>query len=354
MIKTLTILATTLIVALALIPPIQFFIYFPDQNLWPWAMTLIAFAGFLLFFIKTSFAVKAVSFLSFVNCFAVGGGLLAFQNHALIVFACYFFILYTKIDFKITGKAIAAIILLNLFLLIVQHFNADSMLNFGIDRSRVHGVVGQSMQMGSFSVILSAAALPFAWWMIFFPIVTGLMIGSSWAIFSAAVGIFVFFMCMGLRILAVLFAGAVIVLFLSVCISQNKIGSNLGIGGRAKAWKETAKLTLEHPVKGWGGGKFKYIFPALGSKHHKPYTTAHNFFLQFAFEFGWPLTILVGLCLAWLFWKLIVIGAFDLATGLSMIVVNAQVHFPDRMIQTVLIIVFFLAMCHRRIANDRT
>lgn len=63
------------------------------------------------------------------------------------------------------------------------------------------------------------------------------------------------------------------------------------------------ELVKQHPLTGTGAGSFYSSFQSIqGSGVKLFYDFAHNDYLQFAIEFGLPMTILLGFMVLWSFW----------------------------------------------------
>ena len=121
------------------------------------------------------------------------------------------------------------------------------------------------------------------------------------------------------------------------------------------------KMSLTHWATGWGVGTFKAVFSSLGGLKSQPWMMAHNCWVQMIFELGYFLSISVII-----YYIYLVTSIFKLfrrailrresqicLIGLLMIGTNMMFHFPTRMIQTVLIIIFFLAYCQGVIYDGR-
>ena len=103
-----------------------------------------------------------------------------------------------------------------------------------------------------------------------------------------------------------------------------------------------------------GFGTFKGLFPALGGMVAIPWKTAHNCWLQIFFEGGglW-LTVAFGYFMSLAVRLFRNGGTYSCFIGLMMIGANMMIHFPTRMIQTVLLIIFFCAYCEGVLKNGR-
>jgi O-antigen ligase len=110
-------------------------------------------------------------------------------------------------------------------------------------------------------------------------------------------------------------------------------------------WKKTIGLANQHPLAGWGMGTFKHIFNA----YMPTYRSAHNLWVQVLFEFGYPGLIFVLFTTGFLAIRLIKRNALTCLSGLAILIGSSLLHFPERQIQVVLIIIAFLAYCERSI-----
>jgi len=228
--------------------------------------------------------------------------------------------------------------------MIMQFIGYDSLLNFGLEKTTQFGIIGHHMQMGSFSIILSAFLISINPLFIIFPFITSYISISLWTFVSAGIGL-----AAGMRYnkkICILILLIIISLSGYIAHTKGKIQSNVFIKcGRVRIWQESIQIANIHPITGWGIGTYKHIFPALSKSQCTPYKTAHNFLVQILFETGYPGLIAAIIGLGFLFHLLIKFKLTLCLAGLSMIVVNGLVHFPDRMIQTVPIIIVFLAYC---------
>jgi hypothetical protein len=90
----------------------------------------------------------------------------------------------------------------------------------------------------------------------------------------------------------------------SFLIVQNGSVQDGSTNARLQIWQSTIKMALDHPLVGTGWGTFGYIYPAyrLPIENTTSGFLAHNDYLQFAAEGGFPaLFILLGILIALLF-----------------------------------------------------
>ena len=354
--KILSYLVVIPMMVLSVVPSIYWAIPMPPDGLWFWYVLIAAVFGFTFLFLDVPLAFKIFSVWSFLNCFFSRGVHISFTCFIWIVMCLYFYWLCLKVkDWDVIFKAMQAIVLLNIFMLVMQAFTADRLLNFGLERSDHYGVIGQHMQMASFSVVYAAMLLSFNPINLVVPFFAGIYCHSAWAMISVAIGGILLFW--GLprmikRSMVLLIAIFCLGAFSFIGVKYNKVHANLSTGGRMPVWQKAIELSKQHPIAGWGMGNFKTIFPVLGKINDSvPYKTAHNFVVQLIFEFGYLFTAFVVAYLLLLGARLFVNGLYGPLAGLAMIVSDGMVHFPDRMIQCGLIIVAFLAYCQRRLQH---
>jgi hypothetical protein len=148
-------IASTILILLALIPPVPLFIPNPGMMWWTVLVVVFGFLGFLTLFLKTNIFIKIIAVGGFINCFLSAAPFISFTSYLSLLASCYFYILCTKVkDWNIVFKAILAVIIYNLFFMAMQFLGKDSLLNFGLGKNIVeHGIIGNRMQLESFLLI---------------------------------------------------------------------------------------------------------------------------------------------------------------------------------------------------------
>lgn len=347
--KAITYFVAISIAALACVPSIYFSIK-PQMEYWPWMVILSGFAALYTIFLRTNHIVRIVAIGGFISCFYSSVPFISFTSYMSIIGCCYFYIICSKvIDWKPIFQVIQALIFVNIILGFMQWTGYDSITNFGRDIEH-YGAIGQHMQMGSMSVILTAPALLINPYNLVFTFATSIFCKSTWTSLCAGIGLFIYLFNKQRKI-AVISLVFSMIFFVGLSISKGKFKENLSSRGRFGISKMIIKRINEKPLTGWGAGTFKYVFSALDTEeaHTKEWRTAHNCFLQAGFEFGYPglfLSIFVPLFIAYRLWMLKLTTPL---AGVAMISFDAMVHFPSRMIQSVLIIIAFLAYCEIQI-----
>lgn len=351
---------------MALLPPMYFQVKAPGEY-WPWFVFISGFLGFYLFFIKVSYWIKTVGILGFISCFFSSAPVISFNAYFSLIAGCYFFLLCYRIDdYKPLFKMLQTVLFINIFIMLMQFMGKDVLLNFNVPVG-CYGSVGQHMQTASFSVILTSALISFHPINIFFPLLASMFCKSVGGLICFVIGLMVLIKSKVPK------TSFIIMLILAFIISSGwlvysgKFIENTSLGGaRLGIWVELIRQSLINPIEGFGIGTFQHIFPALCKmsnvyeiRHSMSWKTAHNCWLQIYYETG-----IIGLIFSisyfiYLFKKLSDLirrkifknqAIFCLA-GLLMIVTNMMFHFPTRMIQCVLILIFFFAYCERIIDN---
>lgn len=347
--KIIPYLVFPFLIFLALIPPISFFVTRPENDAWYVIVLIMAYAGVYTLFIKTRWFVKVIAIWSLILCFVCGSPLTALTSYFSVIICCYLYILCSRIeDWSVIFKAFQTLLFLNVIVVWMQMMGRDSLLNFGLGHDlSTYGIVGQHMQMGSFSIVLSAVLLPFSLWNLMFPFIIAFFCNSSWTLLTAGIGVYMLINSQSKR-WATAFLVISIGISLLYMIKTGKIQSNIGPdNGRWTIWVQSIKWANHHPWVGWGAGTYKLLFPSfyLTPEHHIPYKTAHNWLVQVIFEMGYPFALFLLLLVGRLAYKLWKAREIICLTGLTMILIDMEVHFPERMLQTVGILICFFAYC---------
>ena len=344
--------------AFATIPYIRFSIRAPGEY-FPWIFLMVSFLGFYLWFIPAPMIVRIVSTGAFFNALMSTAPLVSFIAYISLIGCCYFYLLvYSIKNFTPVFKILYAMLILHSAMFLAQAFGVDTLLNY--NNNMTFGIVGQYMQSASFIVILTAALLPFNRFTSIFSLIISLICNSTGAFLSTALGIAVYFR-KNKKYIEWLFLGLVPAALAWIWIGGDFSTNTSLEAGRMAVWVKTFQLSMQHPFVGWGAGTFQYIFPAICGLGTMIWKTAHNCWLQILFEcgaagfgivFGYFVYLSVSL------WRLIRRSLFKCQataclSGLVMIASNMCYHFPTRMIQSVLIIIFFLAYCQRVVDNAK-
>lgn len=354
--KIIPYLVFPFLIFLALIPPMDFFVSRPENDAWYLIVLIMAYAGVYILFIKTQWFVKVIALWSLALCFVCASPLTALTSYFSVITCCYLYILCTRIeDWSVIFKAFQALLFLNALVVIMQMLGKDSLLNFGVGHDLVeYGIVGQHMQMGSVSIVLSAVLLPYSLWNLIFPFVIAFFCNSSWTLLTAAIGVYMlinFKSKTWARIFLIISVGVSLIYM----FKTGKIHANIGPeNGRWTIWMQSLKWANYHPWVGYGAGSYKLLFPSfyVTSHHDIPYKTAHNWLVQVIFEMGYPFALFLLALMGRLAYRLWQAREILCLIGLTMIFLDMEVHFPERMLQTVGIIICFLAYCETRLRKQ--
>ena len=342
--KIYSYVAIVVFTLLASIPSVDIVIKNPPSHYWPWMIVIAGFLGVFTLFIKTSWPVRVIAIVGFIHCFFSAIPYVSFTSYVSLVACCYFYILCCKItDWSIVFKAIQAIVILNCLFMVMQFFHKDTVLNFGHHETEQYGTIGYHMWMASFGTILGAVLLPFNIFNLFFSFGVALFVHSTWTFLCASVGTAVYFSHRNKNKAGVLLL-ILCFIFIGWAITDQKIMENMNTtSGRMGIWEQSIRLANEHPWKGFGIGTYKDLFFGLSGLHCMEWKTAHNFLIELCFEIGYPLTACVAFGLGWLAWVLYKAELWAELAGLTMVILDAMVHTPDRFINMVPLMVVFLA-----------
>lgn len=299
-------------------------------------------AGIGTIFIKTEWPVKAIAIVGFVSCFLSSIPYLSFTSYVSMVLCCYLYIMASKIEnWGIVFKCLQTVVFLDLLIFLMQAIHHDTLMNFGLKDVVHFGTLSQHMQMGSFGVIITAILINFSKFNIFFGFLCAIFCKSSWSFLCVGLG----FICMFFQKDTKLIIGILSVLmtiFFIWGIHEHKLST---VSGRLDVWKTSMHWSNKKPLIGWGIGTFKDLFHPFSRFNTQQWREAHNFIIQLFFEIGYPATGCVLVGLGSLIWALYCKSLWIPLSGLIMMLTDALVHFPDRMLQTVPLIVIFLSYC---------
>jgi hypothetical protein len=234
---------------------------------------------------------------------------------------------------------VQAVAVFNVIMLTMQFFKHDQLLNFGGPADQFGGV-GQHMRMGSFATILTSLLIFASPWWCIFGMAVGLLCKSTWTLVAVASGMFF--------INKKVFLAFILIGIIAIA-HFHKIHEQQGTEGRLPVWKKTVELSNRRPFWGVGIGTYKLVFAPLSKMEWSVWRTAHNCWLEILFETGRPGLLFVAIMTLWLFFVLWFKQDYLCMAGLTIICVDMIVHFPTRMMNTVPLIVLFLALCEQRI-----
>ncbi len=318
------------------------------------------FMGFYTMFLRVPFIVKFVAVGSFILCFFSISPSVSFTQYIVVVFCCYFYILCLSIkDYTFIYRCLQCLLLFNLFFFLIQITHNDSLLNFGNSGQVTnYGIIGYRMQSASFITILSAALIPFFPVNIVTPFVTSAICNSAGSFASVSVGLICYLEKKIDRKTLVKLSAFLFFMFSLWMVLTGKLIQNLNMemtGGRFIVWIKSLQLSWQHPFTGFGIATYKGVFPALSGVTGIPWRTAHNSWVQLIVETGYLFSSVMFGYFVYILIKLLKLAkrkiireqALKCTVGFLIIGMEMQFHFPERMIQAVLIIIFFLAYCQK-------
>jgi len=366
-------------------------------NSWHWLYLVIASSlfGFYLLWQDLSKPLKILAVYLFVNAFFSQVPYLGFNAYIVIVFSFYFYLLTQKCEADIILRWIETAFWVQVALSIFQIAGMDKLLCFDrafeldemtlqirpisqdIPRYVMFGTVMQYMRYASLLAVMSPFLILKNKKYAFILIPLCLISESSTFALSLITyfSVSYFFKIKNKRNL--LFIYAPLAVLAAGLYAAYDWGSFRGAiipsnGGRLITWLVILKtwvMDTAHAVKigpwdisgpfnwqwflmGHGIDTFLPLFPIY--KHDlNPFPQAHNSWLQMAWETG---LIGAGLIIAYcasLVRRLYRVKAFELIAGLSSFGVNMFFAFPDRMMQTCLLLVYYLAYCEVIILKRR-
>lgn len=259
---------------------------------------LVAFVGF---FIAVNKWLKAY-FLWCVFClFTHNNSISYIRLINILLFLCTFEILSKRLNKDSSRKiinTICVITLIHVVWMILQKsgINVFYMLIPGYTGCPV-GVYGTSNNAGSLIAITMPLFFRRKWIYGLIPCVYGLFLsGSLTSILSVSITV-ILMSCMYMSKIRVFFI-VLIILCITAVYSINYEKKNLeGKNLRFVYWERITKEIFKKPIKGYGLGTFRHIFPAIDKQIYKnegeyTFKRAHNDYLELAFNQG-----IVGLLL---------------------------------------------------------
>lgn len=319
--KTMSYLAACLIAIFALCPPLYFCVQIiPDTILWHWLVLASGLLAMLFLFSKANVFIKAITAYFFINCFFSKCPFNSFTAYLTFIACAYFYLLCLEIkNWQAVFKTLCGLLLLNLILMALAFLGRDNLLNFSKVRPDAFGILGNMMQTKAFIALL----LIFLWQAIK-PNKRNIVIG--------------------------LFLILTIALIYT-CVHQSWV-KFLSI--RSKAWLEAIKLGLRHPFVGYGLAEFKILFSALKPdfiEKGRTWFSPHNFLVHLFFETGSiGVTLVLGLIIRTL---IRIRHDLQLFSGGIMLFFVLCWTFIDRSLNTILILIAFLAFCEYKIKEKR-
>ncbi len=318
--------------------------------------------GLLFIYTKANIALKVLTVYLFINCFLSKAPYLSFTSYLSFISVAYYYLLASRLkDFKFVVNIAQALFFLNIILIVNQQFGRDTLLNFARPIPVCFGTIGNPMWLGSLLSCLAPFLLMSSFLNIIPLVIICFISKSSGMALSLAMGILVYGFLTHRRKVAFWSASVFLIIVTLIFAWSNHTFYKFG-WSRGPVWKKTIQLANQHPFMGWGIGTYKIIFPALsqdvangipgkweyeGTKGDwLAWRQAHNCWLQILFETGYTgLTILLTFAGIILFRLFKTVGTQNAISGFVIIASNMSIHYPTRLMQSVLFIIVFLAFC---------
>lgn len=371
------------LVCLAVIPPIIIDIpVIVNSNLWFELILVCGFLGILFLYSKALLPIKLITLYLFVSSFFSKAPYLSFTSYIVFITVAYYYLLCLELkDFGFVFKIAVALLILNSILAINQSFGGDTLLNFSQITPVCFGTIGNPMWLGSLLMCLAPFLLG-SWTSIIALIFLTLVVKSTGMLFSLLAGAAVCIMLNFRRSVAIIGIIACVMIGIVYMVSGNDVYRFNH--SRGPVWKRTISMVINSPIDktktqklrtllfGYGMGTYKVIFPVFSSdvaggyieppsewqyEGTKGYWLAwrqtHNCFLQILFEAGlFGFSLFVGMIGFVSYFLLKLPRSKETITaivGLTIVSTNMVFHYPTRMIQSVLLLVVFLAYCQKLI-----
>lgn len=311
--KFIPLIICFLIILLTIIPPLEFSINFTNSPIrFVWTFLFFGVLSFYFIFTKANIWFKILLPYLFLNSFLSRIPHLSMASFIWIAIGAYFYLLCLEIkDWNPIFKTLWCILALEISLLALKIFHKETLLNFGKMATNCFGSVGNQMQFKSLIIVLLA-----------------MLIQSIKP-----------------RRKYVIVAYGLCALFFARYIF-NHTAWRYFFYARGAVWLETFKLSLKHPIIGYGLGTYPAIFHALGRGGFEAeglWDNAHNIFAQFLFEagsIGFTLLVSYVVCLLSKCRGLLLLGGI-------LIIYTLSVHFPLHQNSTQLLLFVFLAYCQQ-------
>lgn len=378
---------------LAIAPPINYDIpTVVNSEAWLYRIVAAGLFGVLICWTNIHFLLKALSVYLFFSCFISQIPYLSFEAYFLIVLSLYAFWAYTKVNYEMIFNIIEAVFWLEIIILLVQQLDRDVLMSMkpseasrqlGIATQYVeskvfYGTVFQPMRLGSLFAIMAPFLIyrrPFYILPLAILAYCSGTLGFAFALVAG--GTSLAFLCIRswkIRILAVVSGvifGFVCFAFTSadafrVAITEGRVPigwltlkswvlDTTGPSGKPDflGISQTGPVDWIRVFFGHGLDTFLPLFPIY--KHDpNPFPMAHNDWFQIPWEIGLIGAALFDAYCLVLIWRLHRVKEYTLMSGAAMYAVNMALAFPQRMTQTMLLMIAYAAFCEKKIAERKS
>jgi hypothetical protein len=313
--KIIAYLVAIPIAVLLLCPPLPFGIpIFVNTLLWHWLVLASGLLMIIFLWSKANIIIKAISAYFFINCFLSSAPYISFTAYLYFIVCTYFYLLCLELkDWKPVFDVLRAILILNIFLLVMEFIGHDKLLNFCKRPEPLYGIPGNHMQTKGIILLL-------------------------------LVFIVQDFRRIKLerkkRFLILWSLCAAVIVYLGFDHTWSKF-----LTSRGPEWIGALKLCLKHPIVGWGIATFKALFQTLATGHYNSegiWYAPHNFMIHILFEAGALGAGLVSALVVYMAVKARKIS-MRLFVGICVLFLVLCWTFMDRNLSTTLILAAFVA-----------
>jgi len=280
----------------------------------------------------------------------------------------YLFLIFKYCDYKIILNVIQAVFWFQIVIAGMQLLGMDVLLNFDKATPCFMGTVFQYMRFSSLLAVMTPFLIIKNKWNIIPIAILVFFSHSSGFALAVAGGAFVYLFFTHKKYRAVLITLTIAAIVSYAIYDMDSWRAEL-LWGRVTVWPDIIRtwvydtfdcpipisktymqgtLNLKSVFFGRGLDTFMPIFPVL--KHDwNPFPQAHSVYLQLLWEIGLTGFSLLMAYLVNLSIKLYKVKAYLLLAGLACIAINGVFAMPDRMTQTILLLVCYLALCQKKV-----
>jgi hypothetical protein len=350
---------------LTVIPPVPFSIpIMVNSDAWLYIFTFSALAGMMLLFKSIPLALKIFLVYALATSFLSQAPYISFNAFICLVGAYYFFEAGLKVDEQIVFDIIAAAFVLQIMFGVMQLFGKETLYNINRHEPVFVGTVMQYMRFASLLAVMAPILIIKNKWflvLILISVVISRSCSLGLSVFSG-IGVYLF---MRFKRYRWLMAGSVFVAMVGYLLWDRASVEIAITDGRVPVWMDilrtwtfdtracdipVARNFVNCPIDyksiffGRGMDTFLYLFPIF--KHDPcPFPQAHCDPMQILWEFGYAGFVILGAYVVNLMYRLR--HSVLHISGLVCVLVNMIFTFPMRMVQSMLLLVFFLAYCEK-------
>lgn len=357
---------------LAVAPPLPFSIpVIINSEMWLYGFFVVAFLGVMALFRDIPTGIKIIIPYLFMSCFISQIPYVSFNSFILAVFGVYCFMLFQKSDSEILIDFVTGAFMLQICLGVMQSFGVDKLLNFNRPDPVFVGSVLQYMRFASLVAVMSVFVVLKDKRFIVPILLAAILSRSSSFAFAVVAGttVYCFLQYKSSRIWIILCALFGVLWFsfwdrasIEIALTDGRITV---WGDIVKSWVyDTSRcaipvsrnyihcpIDLKAIIFGHGLDSFLPLFP-IYKQDPCPFPQAHNDFLQMFWELGLIGGSLFIGYLSGLAARLYKAGLNIYVAGMVCLGVNMFFAFPMRMVQTMLMLICYIAICEKEVNKE--